>query len=155
MMKTGVPVSPGVAVARAYCADEVLARGEPLPLAAADLSAEAGRFDTACAAAVRELDAIILRVSQQVGPEEAAIFQAHRLLVRDPAGPAVEVTPVDTVAALAGLGPQVSFLPRLKRPLARLASVLHRTGGLRMVRYREARDLAPVVADLVGDGTAA
>ena len=77
------------------------------------------------------------------------------LLVRDPAGPPLEVTPVDTVPALAGLGPQVSFLPRLERPLARLASMLHRTGGLRLVRYREARDLAPVVADLVGDGAAA
>jgi hypothetical protein len=77
------------------------------------------------------------------------------LLVRDPLGPQLEVTSVGTVPALAGLGPQVSFLPRLERPLARLVSVLHRTGGLRLVRYREARDLAPVVAELVGDGKAA
>ena len=63
------------------------------------------------------------------------------LLVRDPDGPELEVTTVDTVPALADLGPQVSFLPRLERPLSRLASVLHRTSGLRRVRYREARDL--------------
>jgi phosphoenolpyruvate-protein phosphotransferase len=84
-MKKGVPVSPGVAVARAYCVDEVLARREAYQLDVGALSQEAGRFDQACAAAARELDAIVARVSQQVGEKEAAIFQAHRLLLRDPA----------------------------------------------------------------------
>ncbi len=84
-MKKGVPVSPGVAVARAYCVDEVLARREPYHLDAAALSGEVSRFDDACAAAARELDAIIARVARQVGEDEAAIFRAHRLLLRDPA----------------------------------------------------------------------
>src|SRR5437870_3734596 len=84
-MKKGVPVSPGVAVARAYCVDEVLARREPTKLDAAALSGEIGRFDDACAAAAAELDAIVARVAQQVGEEEAAIFRAHRLVLRDPA----------------------------------------------------------------------
>jgi phosphoenolpyruvate-protein phosphotransferase len=84
-MKKGVPVSPGIAVARAYCVDEVLARRDPQYLDAAALSEEVRRFDSACAAAGRELDAIVARVSQQVGEEEAAIFRAHRLLLRDPA----------------------------------------------------------------------
>ena len=84
-MKKGVPVSPGVAVARAYCVDEVLARREPNKLDAAVLSAEIGRFGSACAAAAHELDAIVERVTRQVGEQEAAIFQAHRLLLRDPA----------------------------------------------------------------------
>src|SRR5262245_27214684 len=84
-MRKGVPVSPGVAVARAYCVDEVLARREPHKLDAAALSNEVARFDSACAAAVQELDAIVARVSQQVGEEEAGIFRAHRLLLRDPA----------------------------------------------------------------------
>jgi phosphoenolpyruvate-protein phosphotransferase len=84
-MKKGVPVSPGVAVARAYCVDEVLARREPLKLDEAALSGELTRFDRACAAATEELDAIVARVSQQLGEEEAAIFRAHRLLLRDPA----------------------------------------------------------------------
>jgi phosphoenolpyruvate-protein phosphotransferase len=83
-MKKGVPVSPGVSVARAYCVDEVLARREPHKLDAAALSDEAIRFDNACAAAARELDAIVARVKSQVGEHEAAIFQAHRLLLRDP-----------------------------------------------------------------------
>src|SRR3954447_7638876 len=84
-MRKGVPVSPGVAVARAYCVDEVLARREPNKLDVAALSDEISRFDSACAAAAQELDAIVTRVNQQIGEEEAAIFRAHRLLLRDPA----------------------------------------------------------------------
>src|SRR6516225_2664032 len=84
-LRKGVPVSPRVAVAHAYCVDEVLARREPLHLDRAALSGEVARFDRACAAATRELDAITERVSRQVGEEEAAIFRAHRTLIRDPA----------------------------------------------------------------------
>jgi phosphoenolpyruvate-protein phosphotransferase len=84
-LRKGVPVSPGVAVAHAYCVDEVLAPREPLHMDRAALSGEAARFDRACAAAARELDAITERVSKQVGQEEAAIFRAHRMLIRDPA----------------------------------------------------------------------
>jgi phosphoenolpyruvate-protein phosphotransferase len=84
-MKKGVPVSPGVAVARAYCVDEVLAPREAEPLDAGALSEEVRRFEAACGAAGRELDAIVARVSREVGEEEAAIFRAHRQLLRDPA----------------------------------------------------------------------
>src|SRR5260370_40049565 len=83
-MRKGVPVSPGVAVARAYCVDLVLAGRERQYLDAAALSDEVTRLDNACAAAAQELEAIAARVSQQVGEDEAAIFRAHRLLLRDP-----------------------------------------------------------------------
>ncbi len=83
-MIKGVPVSPGVAVARAYCVNEALARREPIHLNADALSAEVTRFDAACAAAVRELDGVVRRVTQQVGEDEASIFRAHQLLLRDP-----------------------------------------------------------------------
>jgi phosphoenolpyruvate-protein phosphotransferase len=83
-MKKGVPVSPGVAVARAYCVDEVLARRESYHLEVKAVSSEVNRFEQAVAAAGRELDAIVRRVNQQLGEKEAAIFQAHRLLLRDP-----------------------------------------------------------------------
>jgi phosphoenolpyruvate-protein phosphotransferase len=83
-MKKGVPVSPGVAVAHAYCVDQVLAPKEPLHLDPAALSGEASRFERACAAVARDLDDTIARVSRQVGEDEAAIFRAHRQLVRDP-----------------------------------------------------------------------
>ena len=84
-MIKGVPVSPGVAVARAYCVNQALARREPIHLNANALGAEVTRFDAACAAAARDLDAVVSRVTQQVGEDEAAIFRAHQLLLRDPA----------------------------------------------------------------------
>jgi phosphoenolpyruvate-protein phosphotransferase len=84
-MLRGIPVSPGIAVARAYCVDEVLAPRDPQQLDASALSAEVRRFDDACQAAAHELDAIVQRVSSQLGESAAAIFRAHRLLVRDPA----------------------------------------------------------------------
>src|ERR1700726_1179180 len=84
-MLKGIPVSPGIVVARAYCVDEVLAQREPRHLDGAALSSEVSRFENAVAAAGKELDAIVARVSQQLGEDEAAIFRGHRLLLRDPA----------------------------------------------------------------------
>ncbi len=84
-MLKGIPVSPGVAVARAYCVDEVLAPRDAQHLDAAGLPAEVRRFEEACQAAATELDAIVERVSAQLGESAAAIFRAHRLLLRDPA----------------------------------------------------------------------
>lgn len=84
-MHKGVPVSPGVAVARAYCVDEALARQEPGRVEAAAAAEEVRRFESAIHDAGLELDAIIARVHQQLGEEEAAIFRGHRLLLRDPA----------------------------------------------------------------------
>ena len=84
-MKKGVPISPGVAVARAFRMDEALSRREPGPLDAAALSGEIARFASACDAVARELDGIIERVSKEINEEAAAIFRAHRMLLRDPA----------------------------------------------------------------------
>src|SRR5256886_7879783 len=83
-MKKVVPSSPGLAEAGGYCLDQVLPRREPQYLDAAVLSDEVRRFDAACNAAAAELDAIVSSVGQQVGEEKAAIFRAHRALLRDP-----------------------------------------------------------------------
>ncbi len=85
MLKKGIPVSPGVAVARAFCMDGVLAPRENTQLDVTALPAETRRFEEAVHAAAADLDAIADRVARQVGEEEAAIFRAHRLLLRDPA----------------------------------------------------------------------
>lgn len=84
-MFRGVPISPGVAVARAYRVDDVLARHNPAILDAAALSAEVTRFEDASVAVAKELDETVERVGKQVGDKEAEIFRAHRLLLRDPA----------------------------------------------------------------------
>jgi phosphoenolpyruvate-protein phosphotransferase len=83
-MKKGVPVSPGVVVAHAHCVDEVITSHEPYTLDEASVSGEVSRFERACAAVARELDETVTRVSRQIGEEEAAIFRAHRQLLRDP-----------------------------------------------------------------------
>ncbi|MCS6850784.1 MAG: phosphoenolpyruvate--protein phosphotransferase [Gemmataceae bacterium] len=84
-MKRGVPVSPGVAVAPAYCLDTILSRREPTIIDAAAVSVELRRLEQACAAVVQELEHIVHRVVKDVGPRDAAIFRAQQLLLHDPA----------------------------------------------------------------------
>lgn len=83
-MLKGVPVSPGVAVARAHRLDEISVRRSEGPLEAAALSAEVARFEQACARTAQELDEIAERVRSSVGEDKAAIFRAHRQLVYEP-----------------------------------------------------------------------
>jgi phosphoenolpyruvate-protein phosphotransferase len=83
-MKKGVPISPGVAVARAYCVEGSGAPYEAAHLDDAAIAAEVVRFDRACGAVAAELDSTIARVAQQIGEDKAGIFRAHRQLLRDP-----------------------------------------------------------------------
>lgn len=84
-MIRGLPISPGVAVARAFRLDPALARHNPGLLDAAGLSTEVARFDKACDEVAAQLDSTIERIRIQLGEESAGIFRAHRMLVRDPA----------------------------------------------------------------------
>ena len=83
-MIKGVPVSPGIAVALAHRVGEVINHHEPYTLDENGLSGELGRFERALGAVARELDDTIVRVREQIGDEQAAIFRAHRQLLRDP-----------------------------------------------------------------------
>lgn len=83
-MKKGVPISPGIAVAKAYRIDEVFSRYETHHVDATSLSEEVRRFEEACAAASAEIEEIAQRVRKEVGRSEAAIFQAHQGLLQDP-----------------------------------------------------------------------
>lgn len=84
-MKKGVPISPGVIVARAYRTDEAFAVRPGEPTTTLNVTAELTRLDQACDAVAGELDHVIDRVAREVDADAAAIFHAHRLLVRDPA----------------------------------------------------------------------
>lgn len=102
-MRRGVPVSPGVAVAPAFVLG--VTHREPLHLDDGAISGEVGRLEHACAAAGRELDDLVARVDRQIGDEEAAIFRAHRALLRDPAllgqvKARIQALHVDAAAAL-------------------------------------------------------
>src|SRR5262249_46052398 len=83
-MQRGLPLSPGVAVARAYRLDHRPTPSEPQEVDDAALAGEVARFDAACAAAAQLLDDTIARVAGQLGEDETAILRAHRRLLRDP-----------------------------------------------------------------------
>lgn len=84
-MKKGVPVSPGVAIARAYRIEDTFLRHTPAHIDQNGVVAELARFDNACVVVADELDTIVERVRLEVSEDAATIFRAHRLLLRDQA----------------------------------------------------------------------
>ena len=85
-----------------------------------------------------------------VGPARVG---AVVLLSRDREAVETLVEEVPTVPAIALLAEHTSYLSTLERPLHRMADLLAEAGGLKRVTYREAKDLAPLVAELIGEGT--
>ncbi len=83
-MHKGVAVSPGVVVGVAYRVDSVFGSAEPQTLAGPELvGPEVERFDRAVATSAAELEAIVLKVAEQLGPAEADIFKSHLQIVND------------------------------------------------------------------------
>ncbi len=56
---------------------------------------------------------------------------------------------IPTIEALPDLVAQTSFTRTMDRPLARLAALADRVGGVRRVTYAESADLLPLVRDLL------
>jgi multiphosphoryl transfer protein len=79
----GIPVSPGIAIGPAILyrprLPEIVTRSSDDP------AHEWQRLQAAIATARSEIDALYRQAVQQVGPAEAAIFEAHRLFLDDPA----------------------------------------------------------------------
>ena len=96
-MKRGIPVSPGVAVARVHRLDERPSPSAGGRLDDAAIAREGARLERACGAAADELDAVAERVRTEVGPDEAEIFRAHRKLLRDTAREAPFVAKVKAI----------------------------------------------------------
>ena len=78
----GIPVSPGIAIGAAVLYKPSLPEIERYP--AADAQGEWERLQEAIAEAIRELALIQSRAVEQVGQSEAAIFEAHALMLGDP-----------------------------------------------------------------------
>ncbi|MFO7537953.1 MAG: phosphoenolpyruvate--protein phosphotransferase, partial [Chloroflexota bacterium] len=79
---TGIGVSAGVAVAPVYRYRSALPEVEQLEIE--DSDGEQKRLDTAVAAAAAEIQKLQQEANRRVGPEEAAIFDAHLLILQDP-----------------------------------------------------------------------
>ncbi len=83
-MRRGIGVSPGVAIGTAYCIHEIYVNPETRRLEQAEILAELERYDRACDKTAADLNALHHKVTSQVGPDEAAIFQAHAAILHDP-----------------------------------------------------------------------
>ena len=83
-MYKGVAVSPGVVVGVAHRVDPVLGVSDPQPLDdTATVPDEIARFQAAVAASAVDLAAIVEKVGEQLGPNEANIFKTHLQIVND------------------------------------------------------------------------
>lgn len=60
---------------------------------------------------------------------------------------------VHTLDAIAALTPETSHLPKLDKPLQRMAALCDSVGGVVRVTYAEAADLAPMLAGWLEEGT--
>ena len=84
-MRKGIPVSPGVAVGKAYCIHEIFVNPDTQRLEDHEITAELANYETARDRAAAELRALQTKVEQQVGHDEAAIFGVHESILRDAA----------------------------------------------------------------------
>src|SRR3954468_2649471 len=84
-MHKGIGVSPGVVVGVAYRVESVLGSSELKTLeSAAQVPAEIAYFDRAVEETAAELESLVQRVAQELGPSAAEIFQSHLQIVNDP-----------------------------------------------------------------------
>jgi phosphoenolpyruvate-protein phosphotransferase (PTS system enzyme I) len=81
----GMGVSAGIAIGRAVSISTRVGEVFRLPIADEDVEAEVERFHEAVRQAQVELGKTRVRASEKVGDELAAIFDAHVLLLNDPA----------------------------------------------------------------------
>lgn len=84
-MRNGIPVSPGVAVGTAYCIDEIFVNPATKRLEPSEVQAELARYERARLETAEDLRSLQQKVARQVGPEEAAIFASHLVILEDPA----------------------------------------------------------------------
>lgn len=84
-MRKGVAVSPGVAVGVAYCIHQIYVSPDTRQLAPDEVRDELARFERGRAAAAADLKSLYTKVSSQVGPAAAQIFQVHDTILHDPA----------------------------------------------------------------------
>lgn len=78
----GIPASPGIAIGPAFLYRPELP--EIVTRKVEDGGAEWRRLEAAIAEADQEIAALHARAVRQVGPSEAAIFEAHQLFLQDP-----------------------------------------------------------------------
>jgi phosphoenolpyruvate-protein phosphotransferase len=84
-LRKGIPVSPGVAVGKAYCIDDIFVGAGEALLDQSAVSNELARLKEAGEKTSADLRALYQKVATQVGQKEAAIFRAHESILHDQA----------------------------------------------------------------------
>src|SRR3954463_12929036 len=84
-MHKGIGVSPGVVVGVAYRVESVLGSSELRMLdSPVQVPAHIAHFDRAVEETATELESLVQRVAQEMGPSAAEIFQTHIQILNDP-----------------------------------------------------------------------
>ena len=98
-------------------------------------------------------------VKDEVAPGELGLMAptvtpwlAGLVVLRRAEGPQLRIERVGTLDAIAALSPETSAVAALDSPLRRVADVVERAGGLRVVTYGEAADLESLVGEVL-EGT--
>jgi phosphotransferase system enzyme I (PtsI) len=81
----GIAASPGIAIGRALIVEKRVASIFRVPLKADDIGTEVNRFLQALEKTKADLGELKRTVSRSIGDEYASIFEAHALIVGDPA----------------------------------------------------------------------
>lgn len=92
----------------------------------------------------------------QIGPTAAGLTPVTAqhpiggivVLQRDTTASQPQVEDLDLLEAITLLAPQVSYLAARSQPLHQLRDLVNRVDGVRRVRYSEATDLIPLLAEL-------
>ncbi len=80
----GVPAAPGIAIGPVYLFNKEEVVVEARPLAQEEVEVELERFEQAVQRAERDLDKISSVAREKLGEESASVFEAQRLMLRDP-----------------------------------------------------------------------
>ena len=81
----GLPISPGIAMARVCLFSDVRHGDTPLyRISTDDLAEEKNRVQQAVPVAAEQLDRVIAEIAHRIGPAEAQIFEAHKAILTDP-----------------------------------------------------------------------
>ena len=81
---TGTPISEGVALGRVCVLERVRRQVVPLrTIANAEIPNEYARLEEAISTAARQLDEVVTVVTKRIGPAQANIFVAQRMMILD------------------------------------------------------------------------
>jgi phosphoenolpyruvate-protein phosphotransferase (PTS system enzyme I) len=83
-MPKGVPAAPGIAIGKVFLLGQASERVRRAKVGEALLDKETARLDLAVTATSQEIELIKQKVAKEVGPKEAAIFNAYLHILEDP-----------------------------------------------------------------------